>query len=90
MDPVDAHASREVAQELMILRLRTRDADAEGGIREGFHDDADEFYDIFRHAVQSWGTYKNGSLSYKEEPGYPTEASDPVSSPITGFFVGIG
>lgn len=38
-----------MAQELVIFRLRTHDADAEGRIREGFLDDSNELNDILGH-----------------------------------------
>ncbi len=47
---VDSHTSRERAEQLVILRLRTQDANSERGIGERFLNNADEFDDVFRHA----------------------------------------
>ena len=47
-----AHPSCKMAMELVVLRLRTYDPDAEGGIRERLFNETDELYDIFRHRKQ--------------------------------------
>lgn len=46
---VNAHASRQMTEELVILRLVTRYADSEGGIGECFQHNADELDDILGH-----------------------------------------
>ena len=46
---MDAHATGQVTEELMVFRFGTRDFDPERGIREGFFHDADELNDILWH-----------------------------------------
>lgn len=48
---MDAHATGQVAKELVIFRFGTRDSDAERGVWEGFFDNADELDDILGHRV---------------------------------------
>jgi hypothetical protein len=44
--PIDAHASGQVAVELVILRLGAEDFDSERGIWKGFQDQSDELDNI--------------------------------------------
>lgn len=46
-----------MAQELVVFRLRTHDAHAERGIREGLLDDSNELNDILGHR-NAWGKGK--------------------------------
>lgn len=64
--PVDAHATGQVAEQLMILGLWAEDLHLEGGIGEGFHHQSDEFYDILRHKGQVKGNaLRRAAISYK-------------------------
>lgn len=46
---MDAHPAGKVAEQYMILRLRTDDLYLERRIREGLFHDADELDDVLRH-----------------------------------------
>jgi hypothetical protein len=46
---MDPHASRESAEEFMILRLVGEYPDTEGGVWKTFSYNADELNDIFGH-----------------------------------------
>jgi hypothetical protein len=55
MYAVYAHPAGQMTQKLVVLRLLTDNANMEGGIGKRLQDNADEFYDIFRHKGQIKG-----------------------------------
>lgn len=53
VDAVHPHPPGEVAEKLMVFRLRAKYSDAKGGIGKRFFDNANELNDILRHRTRS-------------------------------------
>lgn len=65
MYAIDAHTTRKVAKQFVILGLWTQDFDSERGIREGFFHDADEFKNILRHKCKKQEMAAKAVESYR-------------------------
>lgn len=62
---VDPHATRQVAEQFVILGLWTQDFDSERSIREGLFHDADEFNNILRHKCKKQEMAAKAVESYR-------------------------